>query len=303
MRTALVPALAAVALAWSPRAEGQACCAGSSALTPGRLAPVDDALVGAQLRASAAYGSFDRGGRYATNPEGTGELDFEQDAFGAVRLFKRGQAALLVPLMETRRRTPSTGAELGGGIGDVNASARWDFYAAGQSRIVPGIAVLAGLTLPTGRAADEAKKTLATDATGVGAVQLNAGLALEQSFGPWLFNLTGLVAKRATRTAPGIETTLDTQFTALAAAAYSFPNDAALALLVSFSGEGDATVNGMSKPGSSRRIFLLSASGLWPVSDHWRLQGALFLNPPVPSLGVNVLATAGFSYAIVRSWG
>jgi hypothetical protein len=302
MRTIVGLALSAIVLVAAPRARAQACCAGSSALTPGRLAPVDDALVGVLLRTAAGYGNYDRAGRYASNPAGESELDFEQDVFGAVRFLEKGQTALLVPIVETRRHVPGH-AELGGGIGDVNLSGRWDFYSAGQSRTIPGVAVLAGLTLPAGRAVEDASKPLATDATGVGAVQLNAGLALEQTFGPWLFNLTGLLAKRLARTANGVDTTLATQWSALAAAAYSFPNDAGLALLFSFTGEGDATTNGTTRTGTSRRTILVSFSGLWPVTDHLRLQGSLFLNPPLSSFGVNVPATAGFTYTIVRSWG
>src|SRR5262249_13201873 len=154
--------------------------------------------------------------------------------------------------------------------GDLNLSGRWDFYSAGQSRTIPGIAALAGITLPTGRAVEDAHNTLATDATGVGAVQLNAGLALEQTVGPWLLNLTGLAAKRLPRDASGVHTALSVQWSALAAAAYSFPNDAGLALVVSFTGEGDATTNGVSRTGTSRRTVLVSFSGLWPVTDHWR---------------------------------
>jgi hypothetical protein len=302
MRTIAALALCAIVLASAGRARAQACCAGGSALTPGRLAPPDDALVGGLVRAAAGYGNFDRDGRYAANPAGEGEIDFEQDVFGAVRFLKKGQAALLVPVLETRRKIPGY-AELGGGIGDVNLSGRWDFYGAGQSTTIPGVAALVGITLPTGRAVEDAHKPLATDATGVGAVQLNAGLALEQTFGPWLFNLTGLVAKRLPRNANGVDTALATQWSALVGAAYSFPNDAGLGLLFSFTGEGDATTAGVTRPGSSRRTILLSLSGLWPITDRWRLQGSLFMNPPFSSFGVNVPATAGFTYAIVRSWG
>ena len=42
----------------------------------------------------------------------------------------------MVPLVETRRTTPSD-AELGGGIGDLNASVRYDFVYAAEARYVP----------------------------------------------------------------------------------------------------------------------------------------------------------------------
>src|SRR5262249_42758942 len=108
-------------------ARAQACCAGSSALTPGRLALHEDFLVGAIARGAVAFGSFDGRGHYATNASGSREIDLEQDVLGAARVFRDGQIAVLVPLVETHRATRSTGAETGGGIGDVNLAARWDF--------------------------------------------------------------------------------------------------------------------------------------------------------------------------------
>src|SRR5262245_28901510 len=136
MRAATV--IAAMAVAKDARA--QACCAGSSAVTPARLALHEDALVGVQLRAASVIGSFDAHGDYRGSPAGVSELDFEEDLFGAVRFLERGQASLLVPFLETHRAT-RTLSETGGGIGDLNLSARWDFTRSGESRVVPGIAM------------------------------------------------------------------------------------------------------------------------------------------------------------------
>src|SRR4051794_22340201 len=86
------------------RAWAQACCAGSSVLTPGRLATHEDALVGAQVRAATLFGSWNEDGRYRRSPPGTSELDFEQDLFASLRLLKRAQASLFVPLVENRRK-------------------------------------------------------------------------------------------------------------------------------------------------------------------------------------------------------
>ena len=188
-------------------------------ITPARLQIHEDALVGFDAKLTSVTGSFDTGSRYIPSPAGDTELDLEQDLFGAVRFLRRGQAALLVPAVETRRATPQLGAQGGGGVGDVNASARWDFVLARESWIVPGIAVLAGVTAPSGKAPDAATPPLFSDATGIGAWQLQAALALEQTWGPWLANLTAIAAKR---TEHGGET-LGTQYTLLAAGAYIVP--------------------------------------------------------------------------------
>lgn len=283
-------------------AHAQACCAGSSALTPGRLAMHEDFLAGATVRGGVAFGSTDGRGHYATNADGSRELDFEQDVFGAARILHRGQLALLVPFVETHRATRTSGAETGGGIGDVNVAARWDFLTAGESSVVPGIGLLAGLTMPTGRPPEDADTRLATGATGIGAFQVNGGLALEQSFGPWLVNLTGVVAKRTARTVGDLHSTLGTQLTLLAGVVYVFPNDVSLAGIVSYSYEGDATVSGQNASDSGRRLLRTSAAFALPLGDRLRLQGSLFFDPPVVHVDQNQLTTVGATFGVIVSW-
>jgi hypothetical protein len=293
-------ALAAIVIASIPsRAWAQACCAGGSAVTPGRLEPHEDALVGTQIKAASIIGSYDPRGHFIGSPGGDTEYDFEQDVFGALRLLRRGQAALLVPFVQTFRSTPQDGSHLGGGIGDINLSARYDFVLAGESRYVPGIALLAGVTFPTGTPVESATQPLAVDSTGVGAFQGNVGLGLEQTFGPWLVNATGIVAERAPR---GGEM-LGTQVTLLAAGAYTFTNDAALALSASYAFEGDARdSSGADVPSSYKRVTVISLSGLYPITDKWRVLGGLYLNPPVTQLGSNQPASAGLALTVIRSW-
>ena len=264
----------------------------------------EDALVALQARAAHAFGSFDRFGHYSTPQAGSTEQDFEQDAIGALRLpgvASRGQIALLVPLVETRRTARGAG-EVGGGLGDVNFSARYDFLYAGQHRYVPGIGVLAGLTFPTGRPPEEAGRPLATAATGIGAFQGNVGLAVEQLFGSWLVTAYGIVAKRTARTADGVRTALGTQWTALVAVAYSLPRDCAIAASASYTGEGNADVRGQEVADSARRIPILGISGVVPLSDHFRFQGGFSGNPPIPDLGKNQLATIAFSITGLYAW-
>ncbi|MEO8876878.1 MAG: hypothetical protein ABI461_14890 [Polyangiaceae bacterium] len=301
---AFAPALAIAA--WSNVAYAQSCCAGTGAVTPGRLALHEWALVGLQAKAGAELGSFDGGGHYRSNPSGASELDLEQDLFGAVRVFKRAQIALLVPLVETRRTSQGT-SEFGGGIGDVNASARYDFTIAGASRFMPGIAALAGLTLPTGRAADASGLgPLATGATGIGTFQINAGLAVEQTFGPWLVNASVLFAQRTARTVGGapnqIHERLGSQWTLLSAVAYTFPSEIALAGSASYVVEGDATINGIDTIGTAHRLPTLTFSGVVPVTDAWRLQGAIYDNLQIAPLGLNQPAGAGILLTVVHSW-
>jgi len=298
-RSALPLLAAALACAVPVRAWAQACCAGGAAVTPGRLEVHEDALVGATVKAATVLGSYDTGGRYVGSPAGDTEGDFEEDLFGAVRFLRRGQAALLVPVVETMRHTPQDGAHLGGGLGDVNLSGRWDFVLAGESRFVPGVALLAGVTFPTGKPPEQASPPLAVDATGIGAFQLNGALAVEQTFGPWLFNASGIVAFRT----PRFGEQLAPQVTLLGAAAYTLPNDVALALTAAYAFEGDAHLTGGGDvPDSSKRATTITLSTMWPVTDAWRVLGGLYLNPPVGAVGSNQPAAGGLTLTVIRSW-
>ena len=285
-------------LATPSAARAQACCAGGSAITPGRLEAHEVALAGVELRAASVLGSYDSSGRYAGSPPRDTEFDFEQDIFGAVRVLGRGQVALLVPVVETRRQVADL-SHFGGGVGDVNASVRYDFISAGESRYAPGVALLAGVTAPTGTAAESATAPLAVDATGIGAWQANAALALEQTYGSWFVNATAIVAKRT----PRFGQTLGTQVTLLAAGAYTFDNDMALALSISYAFEGDASdASGNDVAFSSKRLTSVSASVLWPIDDAWRLLGSLFVEPPLSHVGSNQPSSSGLTITVIRSW-
>ena len=288
------------------RAAAQACCAGTGVVTPGRLALHESALVGVQLKAAAEIGSFDAHGRYAALTRGGSELDLEQDAFAAVRLNRHAQAALLLPVLETRR-TSATQSEFGGGFGDANLNLRYDFTFAGATKTIPGLGILAGITFPTGTPADSSRiRPLATDATGIGAFQASLGLAVEQVFGPWLVNLTGVVAQRTARTVSQsgitIHEHLAAQWTALGAVGYVFPSEAALALSASYTAEGNATIDGATAPDSSHRTTTVTFAGLLPLSDSWRAQAALFQNVPISTLSVNQPALLGGSLTAVYAW-
>jgi len=282
-------------------AGAQACCAGSGAVTPARLGVHDDALVGAQARFAGHLGSHDPDGAFVPTPAHARELDFEQTVFGAVRVQPRAQVSLLVPFVATHRRA-SGRASTGGGLGDLNLAARWDPVLAGEASLVPGIGLLAGVTLPTGRTAEDAEKPMATDATGIGAVQVNGGLALEQSFGAWFVGLSGLFSIRQPRTVRSMRMTLAPQLTVLAATGWAFGSGATAALVASYTVEGEARVDGVPIPASARRVVSASIAGTIPLSDQLRMVGSIFANPPLPSFGLNQPVTAGVTLGLLWSF-
>jgi hypothetical protein len=279
-------------------AAAQACCAGSGAVTPARLGLHEDFLVGLQLKGANHVGSHDTDGTFVPIPSGAAEVGFEQNLFTAVRVLERGQLGALVPFVQTHRRTSGL-SEWGGGIGDVNLAARYDFTLARESRYVPGIGLLAGATLPTGRSAESAENTLATDATGIGAVQGNGGVALEQSFGPWMVGLSGLAALRAPRTVGRTRLVLAPQLTALASVGYAFSSGATAAAFASYAVEGDSTADGVTVPDSARRVTSISVAGAYPITDQLRMVATLFANPPLSSFGRNQPVTVGGTLSVI----
>lgn len=289
--------VSACALLHASDAWAQACCAGPGAVTPARLGVHEELLVGVQARLAWQLGTHDVHGRFVATPEGAREVDAEQDVIVAARVLRRTQLALLLPLVETHRRA-SGRSSTGGGIGDPNLSVRWDPLLAGESSIVPGIGLLAGVSLPFGRTAEDAKRPMATDATGIGAVQAQAGLALEQALGPWLVGVSTVFAHRAPRTVGTATIALAPQWTFLGSAGYAFEGGATAALMVSAAFEGDASVNGERVDESARRVVSCAIAGSYPFSDSVRGTASLFANPPFRSFGLDQPANAGLTLGL-----
>lgn len=292
---------AAVALlaAFAPsRAWAQACCASASAIGTARLAPYEDAVAGLGVRAVALYASLDPHGRYVAPPRDTIELDFEQQVAGTIRVLRHGQLTFLVPLVETYRSVPGL-AESGAGLGDIRLGARYDFIEPGSSPTWPGIALSFGLTLPTGRAPEAASKPLATDATGTGAVQASAQIALEKPLhGDVFVYLSGSADWRSPRVVSGLHEQRGPAFIAFAALGDSFKNGLVAAVTATYTAELDARLEGARLPGSGYELARAGLSGGYSFSDEWRAQMSLFGDLP---LGRNQPLGAGLSFMLLRT--
>jgi hypothetical protein len=277
----------------------QACCAGGGAYQPARLKLHEDYLVGIQARAQDELGSLDPVGQYNSNPAGTAELDLEQDLVGTLRLLERGQVGVSVPLVETHRTVPGL-SEWGGGLGDIALSLRYDFLYAAESAHLPGLAVVGGVTFPTGRAPEQAHSTLGTDATGTGSFQGSAGLEIEQVFGHLVLSLTAQAWASAPRTVASVHSQLGPQISGLAAVGWIFGSDAAVALAFSTSQSWGTRINGVVVANSGQGLTTAELSGGLPINDAWRLQGGLLADLPV--LGRNRPTGVGVSFSLLRTW-
>ncbi len=288
--------LAAPATAWA-----QACCAGSTALSPGRLNLHESELVGLQFKGTAVTGVFGGNGSFTPQPRGTAEADLEEDLIASLRVLGRGQFTVLLPLVETWRHETGI-SDSGGGVGDLQVNLRYDVTDAGASRTIPGIAVLASLLLPTGLPPEDATHVLSTDATGVGMIQGTLGLSLEQTFGKVLVNVTGSGTLHTARTIQGTHTELGPSFNLFAALGYSFDAGPVAALTLSYTGELDSLSDGAEQPESGRTQLRFAISGGYSITDEWRVQGGVFADPPAARCGQNQPSGAGLSATLLRVW-
>ncbi|CAN5696401.1 hypothetical protein BH09MYX1_BH09MYX1_11540 [soil metagenome] len=280
----------------------QACCATPSAFAPARLRIGENALVG--LVASGAYvtGSFGSDRSFRLPGNGSREIDLGQRLFVAWAPWTNSQLSLTLPFVETVRAAGTT-KEASGGFGDARLASRWTIIRVGEDKIAPGVQVLSGVVLPTGVPADSAHLPLATDATGVGAFQLENGLALEQSFGRWLVNITGTFAWRGARSIGSASAQLGILWSGFVALSYTFPSALSIAASAAYEASGNAKVNGVAVDDSATAKSTLGLAASMPLARGVRLIAGLSWNPHVPELGKNELATFGGSIGIVYAWG
>lgn len=293
-------ALASLAALSPGEARAQACCSGVGVATPARLAMHEDALVAAQVRAAIATGSYGSDGAYRAFASGSSEQDVETSLVGALRFASKGQASALVPWVETRR-TSGVAKESSGGVGDVTLALRWDFVLARETFHGPGVAVIGGAKLPTGRAIEDATKPLATDATGAGALEGSLGVAVEQIVGAFLVG-GQLVAKgRAPRSVRGVRTEPGPGVAATLSAAFA-PGDLAVGGFVSWSADAPTTIDGARDDASARRLTTLGLSAALDLGGFWRAQTSLAVTPPASSWGKNQSATESWTLFVARAF-
>jgi hypothetical protein len=306
-RRAAALAILVAGMAHATPAAAQACCTGGALVSPVRLAPPEDYAVGLQTRARHAVGSFGADGSFVSSSTGSTEQDLEQDLAASFRLARRAQVGLVLPYLETHRI--ESGADAwGSGIGDLAVNARYDFKLAAEMLYWPGLALLANVVLPTGKAVGDGTNPASTDATGTGTYSVSLGVELEKVHGPlygalyaWL-TYSGRSAVLPPGATESLTTSYPLQATALAVGGYVFENDAAAALYINFLERGDNALNGVTQPGTVLRLTTVGATGLLPVAEDWRLSASIYCDVLLSSFGRNQQAGAGLTASLVRAW-
>lgn len=291
------------ALASARRAHAQACCAGPSALTPARVPQSEWLVAGAQAFARPNMGEWNAHGTYVARPPGAAELDAELDVYAGWRTpWRRLQIAAFVPAVLTARAAGGTSA-VGGGVGDMNFAVRLEALDDDRFRWLPGVAVLAGLTAPTGTPPESASRPLAVDATGAGSVRGTAGLGFEKPIGPWLLDAFVLTTLYAPRSIGAVEEVRAPGLVLTGAAAYVLGAGEALGASLAYEVEWDVTVGGAAAKDSSRRALRLALFGVHPFGrGAWRVLGSLAVEPPVSGLGQNESVSATLLLGVQRGF-
>jgi hypothetical protein len=284
-------------LATEGRAWAQACCVGASGLTPGWLTNHERALIGAQVRLSETWTTYPAVGNfYARTPERDARV--ETSLFATYRVLPRGQISAFMPL-ETIRRRSIGGTDTKTSFGDLTVIGRYDVIRAGESWF-PGIALLAGTQVPTGRSSDEGTSNLAADVNGIGTWEINGGVSVEQTFGQLILHATVLAGYRLPNEVLGEPQHLGWRALYLAAVGWVFNNDVTLMGTLTHSSDGDATLAGLPAPDTGFRSTQAAMLVVAPLTDHWRLRTSLFTD--VPPLGENRPALGGTSISLARTW-
>ena len=212
-----------------------------------------------------------------------------------MRVWRRGQVGILVPLVETHY-ADGMSSDMGGGIGDVALSGRWDFSQPGDSKW-PGVGVVAGLTFPTGTPIESSSPS---GVTGIGAWQLSGGVSLEQVYGPIFAGVTALLSKPFSRQVGGVDSALGMRYSVVAASGYVFDQGQAVIGTLTLLASGDADVNGRTQPNSGERQLTAGVAAGFPISLTWRLRATLFSD--LPAGGQNHLAGFGMTFLLLHAW-
>lgn len=278
---------AAVVLASPRAARAQACCVGTGLVTPARLRTFEDYAVGVQTRVRTVMGSFDPGGTYLGTQSGNSEVDLEQDFLAAARVGRHFQAALKLPFLETGRRETGVSA-FGGGLGDVAVNVRYDITFAGDGPRLPGIAILAGLSAPTGRTIEQSSDP--AGATGIGSYEGNAGVAVEQVIDRTFLSLSGFLSQQTSRTVGTVTQTFGPRVIAQLAGGYAFAHELTVGGFVSAMRRRDEA------------LVTAGAAVALPLGDDWRVQGTFSGDLPFSGWGRNQLTGAGITASLLRVW-
>lgn len=294
--------VSALSLTVAERARAQACCASAGTLAPGRLLAHERVLVGAGLSETASLGSYDSSGSFIAMPDGAVESISELTLIVGARPVPRVETTLVVPVVMTYRRTSRDHAT-GSGAGDVRLGGRWLVLRPSdvpQSvSWLPDLGLLVTLTLPTGRAPEDATSVLAVDATGLGTTQAFIGLSVEKKIADATWELLAGSTVHAARRVGEVRHLAGPELTLGLHGSYPIAPRWTLGGGLNWGEQWNAEINGHEAPGSARRKISVDVGASLEWTSGYRSQLALALAPPVGQFGRNQTSSVALSVAVL----
>jgi len=155
-------------------ARAAACCTSATAFGVGRLLMWEQFAVGTRTSVKSELASFDNDGALLFNEESLGEL--RTDFYALFALAKPTSIFVQLP-WAVPWESDNEAVHWHSGVGDTQLGIRHQAIAIGEYAELPGVALMASILMPTGRA-----KTGASLATGSGSFGFFLGAALEKTF-------------------------------------------------------------------------------------------------------------------------
>lgn len=301
------PLALAFALCAAPQAvKASPCCAGSTVPGFERLALWEQVAAGLRLGYERGLGAWDAEGRWHPH-EDYAESSRRADLWLIERLSERWQAGLRVGALHLDRAAGGAGGlhDAGGGAGDLGASVRFDLAPGGEGPWGLGVAFVAGLTVPTGRATEASVGPLAADATGEGQWVPSAGMALLRPFGDAFLGLNAALGVPLARTVAGRETRRGVELQTALLAGYAPVPALSLSVNLGHRWQGETSVDGRSQAGSGRGSLTAGLGGALDLPapvENLAIQAALSGPVALDGAGRNLLAGLGGTLGLRVGW-
>jgi hypothetical protein len=220
---------------------------------------------------------------------------------GIVALHQRLELSASMPWLVTTKSAGGTD-ESGYGIGDTQVGLRFEPIGSGEITGVPGIAMVGGMTMPSGRAHSEVGRSLATDITGRGAWVLSASVILEAARMRW-FVLGGAgvtYSFEQDTVLAGHTAQLGRGFQATVLSGVEVAPKWIASILVHYTYEGDVKYDGASVPRSQTHDTGVGPAVAFQWTPNWTVQIGLDTAIYVNNMGKNhdgrFAATLGIRY-------
>jgi len=271
-------------------AKGAACCTSATISGAGRLKIWEDSALGVSSSWANSIGSWNAEGEWNAFDETYRETVWLSKVWAIARVRDDLELSLVLPWVMTTRAIPNESSS-GQGLGHSRIGLRYEAIAIGQYRNVPGLALLAGVTIPTGVRGDEATDTLLrTAATARGDWAASVAVSLEYAHLPWFVKLDAgrrhfLAYTHAEHDGPYQLAGL-WQLT-LSSGLEVIDDILIFAFSLGVETQGESHLDHREQTSSSRFSCLPSVSMSWQVNPHLALLSTLSRGIAVNELGMN----------------